>query len=136
MVRAEKVGGVGWRSDRPGECHGLHGVPPPEVTRAGLTPGTCELSLIRKRVFAHGQLEMGSLRQALVHCDCVLISRGQDSDTHGGTTMQDTGRNRPPTPGSRVSKCPRFKLPGPRRFFTAAQDTDTGTLVIRDDQWL
>lgn len=62
--------------------------------------------------------------------------------------MRDAGRGRrphargsgrggscPPTPGSGVGKCLRFKLPGPRRFFTVARDTGTGTPVIGEDQW-
>lgn len=77
-------------------CPGLHGAPPRKSHVRVPTPGACGLDLIRKRVFAHGQVEVGSLGRALVPCDCAVMSRGQHTDTHRGTAMRDAGRGRRP----------------------------------------
>lgn len=71
--------------------------PPPRKSHVRVpTPGACGLDLIRKRVFAHGQVEVGSLGRALVPCDCAVMSRGQHTDTHRETAMRDAGRGRRP----------------------------------------
>lgn len=71
--------------------------PPPRKSHVRVpTPGACGLDLIRKWVFAHGQVEVGSLGRALVPCDCAVMSRGQHTDTHRGTAMRDAGRGRRP----------------------------------------
>lgn len=63
MARAKKVG---WRRDRPGGVPGCMAPPPRKSHVRVPTPGACGLDLIRKRVFAHGQVEVGSLGRALV----------------------------------------------------------------------